>query len=235
MCGLKTIFENRRDAGRKLAEKLANYSGKSVVVLAIPNGGVPVALEVARALKADLDLIICRKLPIPLAPEGGFGACSDDGAIILNEEIVRRFAITPLQIEDAATKVRADIKKRILLYKKDRLPTRIAEKTVIIVDDGLASGITMRAAVGSVRRRHPREVFVAVPCASALAYEQVSQVADRVVACAIGDQPRFAVADYYRYWYDVSDEEVTRYLSEWRVQRFRTNMESIRKSVIDKR
>lgn len=230
----QTIFENRRDAGRKLAEKLGEYSGKPVVVLAIPNGGVPVALEVASALKAEVDLIICRKLPIPLAPEGGFGACSDDGTIILNEEIVRRFAITPQQIEDAANKARADIKQRILLYKKDRLPIRITGKTVIIVDDGLASGITMRAAVESMRRRHLKEVVVAAPCASAIAVEQVSQVADKLVTCVIGDKPRFAVADYYRYWYDISDNEAAQCLSEWRIQHFRANIESI-KGKIDKR
>jgi len=222
------VFENRQDAGRQLAEKLAEYQNQSVLVLAIPNGGVPVALEVAGALKADLDLIICRKIPLPLAPEGGFGACADDGTIILNEEIVKRFSLSRQQIEHEASKVRAEIKQRTLLHKGDRPLIGIGAKTVILIDDGLASGITMMAAVESVRRRRPREVVVAVPCASALAFKQLQRVADKVVAAATGFMPRFAVADFYRRWYDLSDDEVVRLLGQWRSQRFRLNVESPR-------
>jgi len=221
----QVIFENRQDAGRQLAEKLGEYKNQSVVVLAIPNGGVLVALEVASALKADLDLIICRKIPLPLAPEGGFGACADDGTVILNEEIVKRFGLSRQQIEHEASKVRAEIKQRSLLYKGDRPLIGISGKTVILIDDGLASGITMMAAVESVRRRHPREVVVAVPCASALAVKQLERVADKVVTCITGYMPRFAVADFYRYWYDLSDDEVVRYLVQWRTRHFRSNIE----------
>jgi len=212
------IFENRHDAGKQLATKLSMYSGKPVVVLAIPNGGVPVALEVASVLKADLDLVICRKIPLPLTPEAGFGACADDGTIILNEEIARRVGLSRQQIEYEASKVRAEIQRRSILYEGDRPLVTVSGKTVIIIDDGLASGITMRAAVESVRRRRPREIVVAVPCASALAVEQVERVADKVVVCAKGSMPIFAVADFYRQWYDLTDDEVIRYLKQWRAR-----------------
>ena len=214
----EVIFENRSDAGRQLAAKLSEYNGQSVVVLAIPNGGVPVAVEVASALKADLDLVICRKIPLPLTPEAGFGACADDGTIVLNEEIAKRVGLSRQQIEYEASKVRAEIKRRCILYEGDRPLVTVSGRIVIIIDDGLASGITMRAAVESVRHRRPREIVAAVPCASALAVKQVEKVADKVVTCTTGFMPRFAIADFYRYWYDLTDDEVIRYLKQWRAR-----------------
>jgi len=214
------IFENRQDAGKQLAKKLGKYSDQSVVVLAIPNGGVPVALEVAGALEADLDLIICRKIPMPLNPEAGFGAIADDGTIFLNEELVRSFDLSRQQIDFEASKVRVEIKRRSLLYRGDRPLVRVSGRTVILVDDGLASGFTMMAAVESVRHRSPREIVVAVPCASAMAVKQVERVAGKVVAATIGYMPRFAVADFYRHWYDLNDDEVIRCLSQWRMRQF---------------
>ena len=219
--GAQAIFDDRRDAGRQLAAELSEYNDQSVVVLAIPNGGVPVALEVAGVLKADLDLTICRKIPMPLNPEAGFGAIADDGTVILNEELVKSIGLNRQQIEHEASKVRTEIKRRSILYRGDRPLTRVSGKTVIIIDDGLASGFTMMAAVESVRRRRPKEVVVAVPCASALAVKQVERVADKVVVGAVGYMPRFAVADFYRHWYDLSDDEVIRYLKQWRARRLR--------------
>jgi len=189
-----------------------------VVVLAIPNGGVPVALEVASALNADLDLVISRKIPMPLNPEAGFGAVADDGTIILNEEVVKRIGLSRQQIEYEASKVRAEIKQRSLLYRGDRPLVRVNGRTVIIIDDGLASGFTMTAAVESVRHRRPKEIVVAVPCASALAVKQLERVADKVVTVTTGFMPRFAVADFYHHWYDLSDDEVIRYIRQWRMR-----------------
>ena len=191
-----------------------------MVVLAIPNGGVPVALEVASALNADLDLVISRKIPMPLNPEAGFGAVADDGTIILNEEVVKRIGLSRQQIEYEASKVRAEIKQRSLLYRRDRPLVSVNGKTVIIIDDGLASGFTMMAAVESVRHRRPKEIVVAVPCASASALKQLERVADKVVTVTTGFMPRFAVADFYRQWYDLGDDEVIRYIRQWRTQRF---------------
>jgi len=175
-----------------------------------------VAVEVASALKVDLDLIICRKIPLPLTPEGGFGACADDGTIILNEEVVKRVGLNRQQIENEASKVRAEIKRRILLHRGDRPLIKVSGRTVIIVDDGLASGITMRAAVESVRHRQPRAIVAAAPCASALAVKQLEKVADRVVTVTTGFMLRFAIADFYRYWYELGDDQVIHCLREWR-------------------
>jgi len=217
----QAIFENRQDAGRQLAEKLTEYNEQSVIVLAIPNGGVPVALEVAGALKADLDLVISRKIPIPLNPEAGFGAIADDGTIILNEIVVKSIGLSRQQIEYEASKVRAEIKQRSLLYRGNRPLASVNGRTVILIDDGLASGFTMMAAVESVRRRRPREIVVAVPTASAIALKQVERVADKVVTCVTGFMPRFAVADFYHHWYDLDDDEVVRYLNQWRMRHLR--------------
>jgi len=189
-----------------------------VVLLAIPNGGVLVALEVAKDLKANLDLVICRKIPIPLSPEAGFGAIADDGTIFLNEDLVKRIGLSRQQIDYEAGKVRAEIKKRSMLYRGDRPLVSINGKTVIVIDDGLASGVTMMAAVESVRHRHPREIVVAVPCAAAVAVKQLKRVADKVVTGTTGFMPTFAVADFYRQWYDISDDEVVKYLNQWRTR-----------------
>jgi len=218
------MFENRHDAGRRLATELGGYSGQSVVVLAIPNGGVPIALEVARALKADLDLIVCRKIPMLLNPEGSLGAATDDGTVILNEEAVKRIGLRRQQLEQDISRIRADIKQRSLLYKGERPPVRVNGRTVIIIDDGLASGFTMMAAVESVRHRQPKEVVVAVPVASAMAVKNVEKVADKVVTCYTSFMPKFYVSDFYRCWYDLSDDDVLRYLKEWQAQQFRSHI-----------
>jgi len=217
------MFESRHDAGRRLAAELGEYNNQSAVVLAIPNGGVPVALEVAGALKADLDLVVCRKIPLLLNPEGSLGAAADDGTVILNEEAVRRIGFSRQKLEDEINKVRAEIKQRSLLYRGDQPIVRVGGKTVIIIDDGLASGFTMTAAVESVRHRRPKEVVVAVPVASAMAVKQVEKVADKVVTCITGFMPKFYVSDFYRYWHDLSDDEVIRYLRKWRLRQFRQN------------
>jgi len=223
----QAIFENRHDAGRQLAEKLSKYKRQSVIVLAIPNGGVPVALEIALALEADLALVISRKIPLPLSPEGGFGAVTDDGTIILNEEMVKRAGLSQQQISYQVSKVRADIKQRSILYQGDQPLPRVNDKTVIVIDDGLASGFTMMAAVESVRRQRPKEIVVAVPVAPAAAVTQLEKVADKVVTCATEHVPKFYVSDFYRYWYDLSDEEVIQCLKEWRMRRSRSNIEPL--------
>ena len=219
------IFENRYDAGRQLADKLVEYKGQPVVVLAIPNGGVFVALGVALALEAELDLVISRKIPLPLSPEAGFGAVADDGTIILNEEIVKKTGLSPQQINYQVSRVRADIRQRSLLHHKDRPPSVVSGKTVIIIDDGLASGFTMRAAVESVRYRRPREIVAAVPVAPAAAVKELEKVADKVITCAVGFMPKFYVSDFYRYWHEATDDEVIQCLKEWRMRRFKPNIE----------
>jgi len=178
-------------------------------------------LEVASALQADLDLIVCRKVPMLLNPEGSLGAATDDGTVTLNEEAVRRIGLSRQQLEQDIIRIRADIKQRSLLYRGDRPPVRVNGRTVIIIDDGLASGFTMMAAVESARHRQPREVIVAVPVASAVAVKHLEKVADKVVTCYTSFMPKFYVSDFYRYWYDLSDEDVVRYLNQWRTRYLR--------------
>ncbi len=223
------VYENRFDAGRKLAEKLMAYRSKKVIVLAIPNGGLPVALQVALALEADLDLVISRKLPIPLRPEGGFGAVADDGTVMLNQDVVRSVGINQQQVNYQVQKVRNDIQQRSLLYRGNRPLSVVADKVAIIVDDGLASGYTMMAAVESVRRRKPTEIVVAVPAASATAEKLVSKVADRVVTGVTSYAPKFYVSDYYRYWHVLSDEEGLKCLKEWQVRKYSPTIKTSQK------
>lgn len=211
------VFENRHDAGRKLAEVLDQYRGKPVVVLAIPNGGVPIGFEVAKSLDAEFDVVISRKIPMPLSPEGGFGAIADDGTMILNDDIVKKIGLTMSQVDYEANKVRAVIKQRSLLYRANRPLTRVLGKTVIVIDDGLASGITMKAAVESIRHRRPKEIIAAVPTASTTALPLVRSVSDKVITCITGEPP-YAVSDYYHHWYDVSDDDVVKTLGNWRSQ-----------------
>ena len=222
------VFEHRYDAGRQLAAKLTEYKNRAVVVLAIPNGGVLVALGVALALEANFNLVISRKIPLPLSPEAGFGAVTDDGTTILNEEVVKKAGLSPQQINYQVSQVRAEIRQRSLLYHKDRPPAAVSGKTVIIVDDGLASGYTMMAAVESRRHHHPKEIIAAVPVASAIALKKVEKIANRVITCVAGFGPEFYVSDFYRYWHEPSDDEVIQCFKEWGL-RHRPNIETLGK------
>ena len=222
---MESVFENRYDAGHKLAEKLQPYAGKSVIVLGIPNGGAAVALSVALGLNAELDLIISRKIPLPLSPEGGFGSVTDDGTMILNEEIVQKAGLTRQQINYQVGQVRVDIRHRSLLYHSDRRPLAIGGRTVIIVDDGLASGYTMRAAIESIRNRKPEKIVAAVPVGPEHIIEEVGRIADSVVTCAVGKEKVFYLSDYYRYWQDITDTEVLHCLKEWRMRHNRPSIE----------
>jgi len=218
------IFENRYDAGRQLATKLEAYKSQPVIVLAIPNGGLPVASQVALALGAELDLIISRKIPIPLAPEGGFGAVTDDGTIILNQEVLKKIDLNEQQVNYQVSRVRNDIRQRSLLYRGSRPLSIVNGKTAIVVDDGLASGYTMMAAIESVRRRQPKRVIAAVPAASATAVKQVEKIADMVVTVVTAFAPKFYVSDYYRYWNVLSDEEGLECFKDWQMRRYQAQI-----------
>jgi predicted phosphoribosyltransferase len=213
------LFENRYDAGIKLAAKLAEYKGQQVIILAIPNGGLPVAVPVALALDADLDIVVARKLPIPLLPEGGFGAVADDGTTIFNETVLKAINLDEHQINYQVNKVRNDIRQRSLIYRNNRTLSIVKGKTAIIVDDGLASGYTMLAAVESVKRRQPSCIVVAVPAASDAAIKQVEKAANRVITVETAHVPKFYIADYFRYWNELSDEEGVRCFKDWQVRR----------------
>ena len=173
-------------------------------------------MEVADALHADLDIIVCRKLALPMVPEGGLGAVADDGTSILNQEVIAKDGIKQEQVEYEANQVKNNVKKRSLKYRGEKLPPRLTGKVAIIVDDGLASGITMAVAVESVKHRLPREIIVAIPVASRTGYNRVKRVTSNIVTCAIATMPKFYMADYYQSWRDISDDEIVHSLKIWR-------------------
>jgi len=220
----QSIFENRYDAGRQLATKLGEYKKQPVIVLAIPNGGIPVALQVALALGADLDMVISRKIPIPLRPEGGFGAIADDGTTILNQEVLKRIELTEKQINYQINRVRNDIQQRSLLYRGSKPLSIVKDKIAIVIDDGLASGYTMIAAIESVRCRQPKHIIAAVPAASAAAVKQVEKTADRVVTVVTSFAPKFYISDFYRYWHVLSDEEGLKAYKDWQMRRYQASI-----------
>jgi predicted phosphoribosyltransferase len=212
----KILFENRSSAGRKLASELTDYINRRTVVLAVPNGGVPMGIEIAKALNTELDVIVCRKLAPPLNPEGGLGAVADDGTVILDEEVIRRDGLSQSQIEYEAETVKTVVKERRLKYRGSAPAPLLTGKTAILVDDGLASGITMTTAIEAVRHRRPREIVVAVPVASKTGFGRVTKTGTRVVTCAVATMPRFYLADFFRNWQDISDEETVHALQQWR-------------------
>lgn len=201
-------FRNRSDAGRILAESLTHYQGSDVLVFAIPRGGIPVAVEVAKKLGSKLDIIVPRKIPIPDNPEAGYGAVTEDGVIVLNEPLVRELQLTRLQIERQAEEVRAEIRRRHSVYRAKLMPSSVEGKIAIIVDDGLASGYTMMAAIRSIRQQGAMKVVAAAPVASSSAWELIKTVADEVACPVVSYHYPFAVAGFYRHWHDLTDEEV---------------------------
>jgi putative phosphoribosyl transferase len=214
---LKTLFKDRQDAGTKLAAVLSEYAGSDTVVLAIPMGGVPVGIAIATGIKAGLDLLIVRKIPVPWEPEAGYGAIADDGTVVLNEQMVKGLGLSKAEIKLGRETVKEEMGRRRLVLK-DKWPTLdLAGKTAVIVDDGLASGFTMIAAIRSVRLRKAGKVVVAVPCASKAAFERVSRECDELVALYISDTSWFAVASFYENWHDLNYSEVLNLLEEWRL------------------
>ncbi len=211
------IFFDREEAGNYLAGVLAEYRGKEAVVLAVPSGGVPVGLAVASRLNLPFDLLIIRKIPVPGNPEAGFGAVSLEGDMVLNEPMVRRLALTSGEIERLAGPVKEELQRRNRLFREDRPWPDLKGRTVILADDGLASGYTMMAAARMVRRRRPAAVVVAVPTAPLHTVQMLTRYVDLIVCPNIRTGPYFAVAEAYQNWYDLSREEVVSLLSRHRL------------------
>lgn len=207
------VFEDRIEAGSLLAQKLIKYKNMEGVVLGIPSGGVPVALEIARMLNLPMDLMIVRKLQIPYNPEAGFGAMGLDGEVILNEQLLAQLGLSEDEIKAQAEKTREVIQKRNHLFRKGRPFPSLKGKIVILTDDGLASGYTMLAAVKFVKRKMPGKIVVAVPTASKRTADFILPEIDELVCLNVRHVISFAVADAYKNWYDLSDEEVLAIIS----------------------
>ena len=201
-------FRNRLDAGKQLAEKLSAYKNKKdVIVLGIPRGGVEVAFSVAKALKAPLSVVVTKKIGHPFNPELAIGAVSPDNYII-DEDYKDKEGYAKKAIKE----LNAEIKKRYNLYTKGKLP-QLKNKIVVVVDDGLATGHTMLAAIKYVRSKSPKKVIAAVPVAARDSFEKVKKIADEVICLHV---PIFfsAVGSFYQEFEQLEDEEVKKYLEE---------------------
>lgn len=211
---LRHLFRDRVHAAELLAKKLDKYKGRGTIVLAIPSGGVPVGYVVAERIGATLDLALVRKIQLPWNPEAGFGAVTWDGIVIFNEPMLRALNLSDEKIDECVLKTKKTIQERLEKFRGGKPFPNLSDKTVLLVDDGLASGFTMLAAVRSVKKRAPKRIVVATPTASAGAIELVSPHVDELICLNIRDDFIFAVADAYQKWYDLSDEEVLNYLKK---------------------
>lgn len=211
---MSRVFADRVEAGRALARALGRYAGSTAtVVLALPRGGVPVAREISRALGLPLDVLVVRKLGLPMQPELAMGAIASGGAVVLNEDVLRHLGDHTASLEAVKTRELAEVQRRERSYRGDRPPLAVAGRTAILVDDGLATGATMEAAVRALRALDAKCIVVAVPVSSVEARDRIAALADEVVCL---EAPMFfsAVGQWYRNFDQTSDEEVRALLAE---------------------
>ena len=201
-------FTNRRQAGKELAQKLSKYSqDPNVIVLALPRGGVPVAYEVALALKAPLDVFIVRKLGLPGRPELAIGAIASSGIRILNEDIIDALAIDQAVIDSVTEREREELERREQQYRGDRAAPNVHDRTVILIDDGLATGASMLAAVRGIRAQDPARIVVGVPTAASQAVDLLQPEVDEIVY-VLTPEPFEGVGKWYEDFSQTTDEEV---------------------------
>lgn len=202
------VFRDRHEAGRLLAERLKHRCGSNAFILAIPSGGVPVAAEIAEMHSRPIDLLIVRKIQIPGNPEAGFGAAGPDGTVVLNTSLVHHLKLSDDVIARQTSQALESIETRNRVFRKNRAYPSLRNKHVILVDDGLASGYTMLAAIRFVRKTEPDRIIVAVPTASERTALSISPEIDELLCLNIRRGLSFAVADAYSNWYDLSEEDV---------------------------
>ena len=207
------MFEDRKDAGKKLAKELARYKGKSVLVLGIPRGGVEVAYEVAKYLDAELSILVSRKLPLPFNPEAGFGAIAEDGSTLIQKDTYRW--LSREEVEEIIREQKLEVDRRIKALRKAKPLPRIKGRTVILVDDGLAMGSTMKVSVNLCKNKEAGKIIVAVPVSGESTAREIGDMVDEIVVL---EMPPFfqAVAQVYTNWRDVQDSEVIEILERWK-------------------
>jgi putative phosphoribosyl transferase len=207
------VFKNRYDAGQKLAEKLMHYHGQeNLIVLGLPRGGVPVAYEVARALDAPLDVLVVRKLGVPDQEELAMGAIASGGARVFNTALLQALNLSRKHVEDVIAREERELERREKAYRGTAPPLKLEAKTVILVDDGLATGATMRAAVKAVKMLNPRAVVVAIPVAAESTCQLFASLVDEIV-CVTTPEPFHAVGLWYMDFAATSDSEVRNLLN----------------------
>jgi putative phosphoribosyl transferase len=201
------VFRDRGHAGEILAGMLNRYENSRAILFAIPSGGVPVAAVMAEELRLRLEVAIVSKITLPWNTEAGYGAMAFDGSVLLNKGILTRAGLTEKQIEDGQRRTREKIERRLLKFRGDRPLPDLKETTAILVDDGLASGFTMLAAIGALRRLGGSDIVVAVPTASAMAVELVAPAVESLDCANFRSGASFAVASAYKHWVDVEEED----------------------------
>ena len=206
--GKKRVFADREEAGRSLASLLEGIADPKGMVLAIPAGGVPVAAEIGRALSVPLDLIIVRKIQLPWTTEAGFGALDPAGQAIFNQDLLRRMPLSPQDIEAQVKKTAAAMRQREERFRGGRPYARLDGQTALAVDDGLASGYTMRAALQFLRGQGAEKLIAAVPTGSERTVQDLLPLTDELYCLNVRGGFSFAVADAYENWYDLTEEEV---------------------------
>jgi putative phosphoribosyl transferase len=200
-------FADRRDAGRRLAEQLTSLASEQPIVVALPRGGVPVGREIADALDAPLEILAVRKLGPPHNPEYGIGALAEDGTLVVDSEAIAVLRIPNGELDAIVAHEAAELVRRVRAYRGDRPPLDLEGRTVIVVDDGVATGVTDTAALRAVRRQNPRRVLLAVPVSSPDAVQRLRSEADQIVCLRVPPRLR-SVGEWYRDFSQVSDEEV---------------------------
>ena len=203
-----TKFQNRSEAGQLLGERLGYLASERPVVLGLPRGGVPVAFEVAQALASPLDVLVVRKLGVPFHPELAFGAIGEDDAQVLNTRLVQRLGLSKDTIAEVARHERAELIRRVEFYRGDRAALALIGRTVVIVDDGLATGATARVAVEVARARGAKRIIVAVPVSPREAVAELRTLADEVISLYVPTQFE-AVGEWYEDFNQTTDDEVT--------------------------
>jgi len=207
------FFADRHDAGKFLARKLEQYShNPNAIVLALPRGGVPVAFEISRYLHLPLDLFLVRKLGVPIYEELAMGAIASGGVRVINNDVVKKLGITDEMIESVAQTEELELARRETHYRGDRAPLQLENKIVILVDDGLATGASMRAAVAALKQHHPQKVVVAVPVGAAETCQLFQREVDEVV-CGMAPDEFVGVGKWYSDFRQTTDEEVIELLN----------------------
>jgi putative phosphoribosyl transferase len=211
-------FEDRRDAGRRLAGKLSRFEDERTVVFALPRGGVPVGYEISRSLGAPLDVFVSRKLGAPGQPEFGIGAVAAGGVRVLNEDVVRRLGIPDDYVQKITAQELAEVGRRLRYFRGERPETEVGGRTAILVDDGLATGVTARAAVQALRLRKPKRLVLAAPVCAAQTADVLLRTVDDLV-CLESPSDLGAIGFWYRNFEQTSDEEVVELLERARSER----------------
>lgn len=216
--GRAVCFRDRRDAGRQLASELTGYAAEHPVVLALPRGGVPVGYEVARALDAPLDVWVVRKIGVPWHPELGVGAVEESGTVYLERGMLAALGLSESELAEVIEKERAEVQRRVKSFRGDAGRPRVAGQTVLLVDDGIATGGTVRAALRAIRAQGPKRVVLAVPVAAHETLEELASEVDQTV-CLLSPRSMHAIGLWYQDFRQVSSREVVHLLDQRRDER----------------